>query len=243
MDNFGFLLVYVVGILGLFYIWGPLNVFFLNMGPLNREFIARDPSEWLENADLEAKQIDDELRILGFFPSIAAAMPGSTGSISFLAYSSDISPSSAVIMVGTSPLGTRYIVEFCQIFETGSLLSLTNANTPRIFPRMSGRAIFRLPGVRNLAEQFSRFQRLCARSGFGLPVRLERGKELLRIKSLAELETAELVKRGLYSPNPSENSRRLTLYGAFYMSLRLMWPWKGILLSREAARTLSASEA
>ncbi|MCS7079582.1 MAG: hypothetical protein NZ585_05965 [Chloracidobacterium sp.] len=175
------------------------------------------------------RALDDQLKLLGF-RLVAASSLGVENRLGVYRSSIDTCFVTLAVISGT------VTVDFTQPYADGFNLSLTNAPFPSVFPTWERKTVYRLPGESDLGRLYQVFKAIRSREK-RTPKAITPGFELTDIEAFCNDEVQHLIRRGFLS---ARNPERLTLKGAYAMTLPLLPPFKGLLLSAEKARTMRA---
>lgn len=235
--------------IGYQYLVRPLFVYGSHRTPARYSFTAIDQKTWATSAAALLKSPDEVARVggalsaLGFSPVVACQLQQSEANTGFLLYTSQDDAASATVSISGKADKVTLAVEFCQLYEDGSVLSLTNSLLPPVYPTWTKKRAYRIPGLTNLDELHRRFCRIRERSSIALPIRLPQGSELVTVERFLNEELEELCRLGVLTREIAPGQRRFTVFGAYRTSLRLMWPFYGIALDRGRRLALRDSDA
>ena len=121
-------------------------------------------------------------------------------------------------------------IEFTKVYADGSVLDVSNAAIPNVFPRSVMKLAFRFPWVNDFDRllKISRFL-IDRHKNCTTDTSLAQGDEFTEIEGYMNRELAELIERGWVSPLVHNGERRLTFKGAVLMTWKLIFPIKQIL--------------
>jgi hypothetical protein len=230
------------------YLVRPLFVYGSHRTPARYSFKAIDQKDWAATVSALLKSPDEVARIegalcaLGFSPVVACQLQ-SHPTTGFLLYTAEDDAASATVGISGTAARAVTTVEFCQLYEDGSVLSLTNSVLPPVYPKWTKKRAYRIPGLTDLDELYRRFSRIRERASIALPIRLPEGSELAAVERFLNEELEELCQRGVLSEEITTGQRRFTVFGAYRTSLKLMWPFYGIALNRGRRLALRESDA
>ena len=130
--------------------------------------------------------------------------------------------------------------EFSQKFSDGRWLNVSNSNRPEAYPALPIKQSFQFPKVMVVEQLLSLHAQLWQRLKGGLqPVDYQAEQGFAEITAFLREESDALLDKGLVKPEiDADGKRSLTLYGAFVMTWRSVWPGRAIVaaLKRRGAR-------
>ena len=129
--------------------------------------------------------------------------------------------------------------EFSQKFSDGRWLNVSNSSRPEAYPALPIKQSFQFPDVLVVEQLMSLHAQLRQRLKGGLqPVDYQAEQGFAEITAFLREESDALLDKGLVKPEiDADGKRSLTLYGAFVMTWRSVWPGRAIVvaLKRRAA--------
>jgi hypothetical protein len=135
-------------------------------------------------------------------------------------------------------------VQFTTRFSDDAILVTSNVTTGPVFRRIPPQKGFRFRGETDLARLFRLHRAIVERFGPEQPKRMpEKGGELRaledQMKEVLEAQTRLRVMRW----DPRGQVYRPTLFGAYYMTWRMLFPMKQILASMETSRMQALAQS
>ncbi|OWL89781.1 hypothetical protein [Halopseudomonas aestusnigri] len=130
--------------------------------------------------------------------------------------------------------------EFSQKFSDGRWLNVSNSNRPEAYPALPIKQSCQFPEVQVVEQLLSLHAQLRQRLKGGLqPVDYQAEQGFAEITAFLREESDALLDKGLVKPEiDADGKRSLTLYGAFVMTWRSVWPGRAIVaaLKRRGAK-------
>jgi hypothetical protein len=227
---------------------GPLLIWRVQKLPARVRFRPHEESGFLANRDPAYRQLDGEIRALGFGYLGSSYMRDTQTEANFSLYTHASDQSCAMVVTMVSRIKTITYVEFTQVYADGSLLSTSNVDMPSTYPRMALKVAVRFAEVADPRELYARFRSLRAglrNSARAVPYSASEGFRM--VEDFMDYESDLLVEMGYCFPQvDAEGRRALTLKGAYLLSWRSIFPGKGLkgwLDRQHAARLLAQATA
>ncbi len=130
--------------------------------------------------------------------------------------------------------------EFSQKFSDGRWLNVSNSSRPEAYPALPIKQSFQFPDVLVVEQLMSLHAQLRQRlKGDLQPVDYQAEQGFAEITAFLREESDALLDKGLVKPEiDADGKRSLTLYGAFVMTWRSVWPGRAIVaaLKRRGAK-------
>lgn len=227
---------------------GPLLIWRTQKLPARIRFRPHAETGFLANRDDGYRQLDAQIRALGFGYLGSSYMRDTQTEASFSLYTHASDQSCAMVVTMVSKIRTITYVEFTQVYADGSLLSASNVDMPSSYPRTALKMAVRFGEVADPRELHARFRSLRAglrNSARAVPYSADEGFRM--VEDFMDHESDLLVEMGYCHPQvDAEGRRALTLKGAYLLSWRSIFPGKGLkrwLDRQHAARMLAQATA
>lgn len=166
------------------------------------------------------------------FRSAGASMTSDSHSNSYfrLYWHPDLRTAAMIVTTGGNHGGITY-VEFTQRFDDGSVLDVSNAPHPGAFPALVFKTVFQFSEMLEPRELLIASLRLKTLLKAGRRVRgFDASRGLEEVEAFIGEESDAMVEKGVVkSEIDSDGKRALTLYGAFIVTWRSIFPGKNIL--------------
>ena len=159
---------------------------------------------------------------LGFKPITST----NVANVDAIYYWNPLDSATASIMVAKSTT----VVEFTQVYVSGANLDVSNSVLPAVFPPRPAKVGYQLPGNQNLTNLFSTFKTLREGCLLGQRATVKASDVLRNVEDFLNVELEHLVGAGFYSREVFNGKRHVTMKGAYFMTWKLAWRSKLILL-------------
>ena len=132
--------------------------------------------------------------------------------------------------------------EFSQKFSDGRWLHVSNSNRPEAYPALPIKQSFQFPKVMVVEQLLSLHAQLRQRlKGDLQPIDYQAEQGFAEITAFLREESDALLDKGLVKPEiDADGKRSLTLYGAFVMTWRSVWPGRAIVAALKRRGTKRA---
>jgi len=228
-------LKWIVGILIIYlsvqYVVGPVMVYINQRLPKKYKFDLLDSVTFLSERDevfrsLHEEIINNEFRYIG-----SAEILQSHSSMYFSIYYSDEKKiTSTLITAEVAHNSTTTQIEFTQIYDDGTLLSVNNNSVIGVYPEWKIKEAYRFSNVNDFTELLAIADKIIRiRKRHQIAVPMVEGKEFETIEQHLNKELERLVHLGWVSSKPTENGFKLTPKGAVLMTWKMCWPIKSII--------------
>lgn len=221
---------------------GPLTILASFTMPARR-FLDQIPwEEFISSRTPEYLRLCEQLESLGFYPAVSSKIAISGSDTYFTVFSHRTSAATATLMSSVNIQGEALVLEFTQVYADGMYLDVTNSPNPRIFPPWKRKRAYRAPRVSRPDELYQLFTAIVEKVRDRQRTRLIQGRELEAIARFSDDEVRQLVRTGFFRLSTDGTTAQCTLWAAYYMSWRLLWPLSAILnrLDERAAYAAAA---
>lgn len=172
-----------------------------------------------------------QLQALGYVVADAGSLQMGPTRAEFAVYTHGTDPSSASLTRLTHGGKPQDYVEFTQVYADGSMLDVNNAKVINAYPRLAGRRRIGLPDIDDVIELHRVFRALRNQRNDGAQHHAPAPEGICRLieRSIAA-EADALQQMGLcHCAVDAEGMRRLTLYGAYRISWKFLFPGNWLL--------------
>lgn len=228
-------LKWILGILVIYfsvqYVVGPVMVYINQRLPIKYKFVLLDPTTFLSERDEVFRSLHEEIINNGFRYVGSAEMLQSHSSMYFSIYYSDekkITSTLVTAEVAHNPTTTQ--IEFTQIYDDGTLLSVNNNSVIGVYPEWKIKEAYRFSNVNDFTGLLAIADKIISvRKRHQIAVPMEEGKEFETIEQHLNEELKRLIHLGWVSSKLTENGYNLTPKGAVLMTWKMCWPIKSII--------------
>jgi len=226
MDVLNFVAVIVLSLCAL------LLLFFHISSPLIVRKTERLPETYRFNAtpafetDL-VRSLKFQLSTLGFEYIGSSELRDSISDTHFSLFREKEGTLSATVVTVQNPLDHFTYLEFMQLYQDGTVVSVSNAPVCSVYPTMDKRITLRLPKVQNSETLLKVVELAKFHSSLNAPaVPLRDGTEFAQVAATLNDELQQLINRGYVASDARNGQRSLTLKGALLFAWKSLWPWR-----------------
>ncbi|MGF1529247.1 MAG: hypothetical protein ACFCBW_21070 [Candidatus Competibacterales bacterium] len=210
---------------------GPLIVWRTQTLPAKVHFEPLEEGELLQQVDDAFLAYDRDFKANGFEPLAASTLSDSHTDSYFRLYWHTALQLAAtgVVIKGRAPRGEGQGVtygELTQRYDDGTVLNVSNSSQPEAFPELGFKKAFRFPEVQSVAELVAIHGKLRSKyQPSASPLILDAKYCLQELADYIYRESEALRRLGLCrAPIDADGRRALTLWGAFVLTSRSVFP-------------------
>jgi len=218
---------------------GPLIVWKTQKIPADTRFNDIDDGVIMEEATPLFFQFHHSITDIGFRSLGASTVSDSLSTTYFRLYwHHDLRVAATVVMLKNKVEEISYM-EFTERFNDGSVLDVSNSPQHDPFPRFDFKAVFRFPETveaRELLRAHLKVKQLLKKDLQAQQFDLSNG--FREIEAYIRKESDALVEKGVLRPEIDADGKRApTLFGAFFLTWRSIFPGKNLLTWITARRS------
>lgn len=237
-------IIILAALLALPYVLGPALVWMSQKMPEAYRFKRLDGDNFLAERSETFRQLHQDIVGAGFSYIGSSELLLSHSSMAFsIYYQPETQLCCTLSSAYSEPMNTTQL-EFTQLYEDGSLISINNNPLFNIYPEWDKKTGYRFPKVNDFNELLMIADTLLAMQPASIRKKaLPQGAEFELIEAHLNEELQRLVSLGYVSDHVVDGERRLTAKGALLFTWKLCWPIKGWLGRRDETRSISALKA
>ncbi|MCD4774593.1 MAG: hypothetical protein K8S15_00915 [Candidatus Aegiribacteria sp.] len=243
METAGWIIKFLVFVLGIQYLIGPIIVWCTQKLPEKYVFRLVDSKKFLSERTPTFIALHEEIQDKEFEYIDSSELNMSNTSVCFSIYNHfDKKIVCTLVTARSDSINTTYI-EFTQLYKNGSVLNVSNSSIINIYPTSEMRLSFRFPQVNDFDKLLTYAEKLInSNKQNEQRITFEKGKEFETVESYLNIELNELIERGWVQSKVVTGNRRLTIKGALLMTWKSVWPVKQILNRSDIAYSKRAIE-
>ncbi len=210
----------VMNTIGPFIIWRTQKI------PTRVKFVPADEAAFMEERSGEFKNYDSELAALGFSTVGSSVLLDTHVNGHFRLYWHAELQIAAMVVSTVSAAEEFTYLEFTQLFQDGSVLSVNNAGRPEAYPRLAFKSAFQFSEVQSAEILLSYTQKIKRQiKPNSVPIDYDLVSGFGGVEKHMRRESDELLNLGFVNETIDEQGKRsLTLLGAFGMTFRSVSP-------------------
>lgn len=227
-------IIIILVLIALPYIIGPALVWMSQTMPERYHFTQLDPDAFLSERSETFLQLHEQILAAGFRYIGSSSLLMSHSSMAFsIYYQPETRLCCTLSSAYSEPMNTTQL-EFTQLYEDGSLISVNNNPLFNIYPAWDKKTGYRFPQVNNFNELLEIADTLLSmQPAWPLKKALPEGHEFELIEEHLNEEMQRLIDTGYVSRTVSNGERKLTIKGALLFTWKLCWPIKNYLGRRD----------
>lgn len=241
----GLIVVVVVGPPVFINTVGPLIIWRTQKLPAIVKFESIDNDIFDQQRNVAFHHYDQAITALGFEVIGSSVLKDSQIDSHFRLYWNPMLKIAATTVTILSKIEENTYMEFSQKFRDGSVLDVSNSATPEAYPKLDFKSAFRFPKLQDAGELLATHIKLASGLKNQLsPVDMDVARGFGAIEDFLKIESDALLEKGIVKADIDEDGkRRLTLYGAFVLTYKSVFPGKNLFgyLSEQNAKKIVKS--